>query len=192
MFALSFSFHNNTRQCPKSCAGTCLYFIIKVVGTTLWGPCLLCMVLGACCHSWMVLLGARHFSWVEVLGACCIVHGWWWCALVSLFLGGDGVPSSVFVHRGTWPLSLLWWSCHRSRVRVVGGRSCLQVLHPSLTASFLCAVVTCRPHFMSSASHVLIIVVCSCHVVVSCPPPHCPMLLLLLCPRCDVAPVLER
>ena len=37
MFALSFSFHNNTRQCPKSCAGTCLYFIIKVVGTTRGG-----------------------------------------------------------------------------------------------------------------------------------------------------------
>jgi len=34
MFALSFSFHNNTRQCPKSCAGTCLYFIIKVVDTS--------------------------------------------------------------------------------------------------------------------------------------------------------------
>jgi len=33
-FALSFSFHNNTRQCPKSCAGTCLYFIIKVVDTS--------------------------------------------------------------------------------------------------------------------------------------------------------------
>ena len=34
MFSLSFSFHNNTRQCPKSCAGTCLYFIIKVVDTS--------------------------------------------------------------------------------------------------------------------------------------------------------------
>ena len=57
------------------------------------------MVLGACCHAWMVLLGAHRFSWVEVLGACRIVRGWWWCALISPFLGGGGggAPSWVFV-----------------------------------------------------------------------------------------------
>ena len=47
-----------------------------------------------------MLLGARCFSWVEVLGARCIVCGWW-CALVLPFLGGGGgggVPSSVFMH----------------------------------------------------------------------------------------------
>ena len=51
----------------------------------------------------MVLLGARHFSWVEVLGARRIVRGWWWCALVSPFLGGGGggggAPSWVFMRR---------------------------------------------------------------------------------------------
>ena len=33
-FTLCFSFHKNTGHLPKSCAGSCLYFIIKVVATT--------------------------------------------------------------------------------------------------------------------------------------------------------------
>jgi len=80
------------------------------------------------------------------------------------------------------------WSCRHSRVRVVGGRSCLQALHPSSSSlvSFLCAVIACRPRRMSSASRVLIVVVCPRHVIVSCPPRHCPVLLSLPCPHCDV------
>ena len=135
---------------------------------------------------------------VIMCGWCCwgliIFHGWRCWGLVVLFVGGGGVPLSrrlwvvvVVVHpRG---FSCTVWSCRHLRVRVVGGRSCLRALHPSSLslASFLCAVIVCRPRRMSSASHVLIVVVCPRCVVVSCPPHRCPMLLSLPCPCCDVS-----
>jgi len=130
-------------------------------------------------------------------GWCCwgliVFHGWRCWGLVVLFMGGGGVPSSrhfwvvvVVVHPCGFSCAV--WSCRHSRVRVVGGRSCLWVLHPLLLslASFLCAVIACRPRRMSLALRVLIVVVCPCHVVVSCPPHCCPVLLSLPCPRCDV------
>jgi len=152
------------------------------------GPCLPFMVLGPRHHWWVVLvpcrqlqvvlLGPHHFSWVEWLGAGRIVHGWWWCALVGF--------------RAAWPLSLSWWSCPRSRERVVG-HSCLWTLHPSSS----CIGVLHRFHVPSSRilvvmcprhCHVsLIIVVCPRCVIVPCPP-HCyPMMLLLPCPHCDMS-----
>jgi len=124
----------------------------------------------------MVLLGARCFSWVEVLGARRIVHGWWWCALVSPFLGGGGgggAPSWVFVRRvvlspfegegGEWSFV---FAGIPSVVVVVG-----IVLH----------------RFCVLSSRVLIVVVCPRRVVVSCPPRRCPVLLSLPCLRCDVS-----
>jgi len=131
-------------------------------------------------------------------GWCCwglvVFHGWRCWGLVVLFVGGGGVPSScrfwvVVVVVRPCGFSCAVWSCHHSRVRVVGGRSCLRALHPSLSslASFLCAVVACRPRRMSSASRVLIVVVCPCRVIVSCPPRRCPVLLSLPCPRCDMS-----
>jgi len=84
-------------------------------GRPLWlvvlGPRLPFVVLGPHRHWWVVLvprrqlqvvlLGPRHFLWVEWLGAGRIVHGWWWCALVAPFVnGGGGAPSSVFMRHG--------------------------------------------------------------------------------------------
>jgi len=145
----------------------------------LWGPHLLCVV-----------LGAHRRAWVEVLGARRIVHGWWWCALVSLFLGGGGgggAPSSVFMHHvvlspfegegGGW----LFVFVGAPSVVVVG-----VVLHHFCVPSHV-VLVACPQHCVSSASCVLIVIVCPCHVVVSCPPRHCPVLLSLLCPHCDVS-----
>ena len=129
--------------------------------------------------------GAAGGLWVEVLGARRIVCGW--CALTSLFLGGgDGAPSSVFVHHGTWPSSLSWWSCRRLRVRVVGGHSCLRALHPSLSSSSSSIISVCC-HCVLSSLHVLAVIVCPLCIVVLCPPHCCPMLLLLLCPHCDMS-----
>jgi len=75
------------------------------------GPRLLFVVLGPRRHWWVVLvpcrqlrvvlLGPRRFSWVEWLGAGRIVRGWWWCALIALFVnGGGGAPLSVFMWHG--------------------------------------------------------------------------------------------
>jgi len=113
---------------------------------------------------------------------------------LSFFVGGGAGGSSycswvvVVVVRPRGFLCAMW-SCHHSRVRVVGGHSCLRALHPSSSslASFLCAVVTCHPRCVSSASCVLVVVVCPRRVIVSCPPRHCPVLLSLPCPHCDVS-----
>ena len=125
-----------------------------------------------------------------------IFHGWrcWGlivlfigggCALISLFLGGGGggAPSSVFVccvvlspFEGEG-----WWVViHVCRCSI---HHCHHWRRPAL---FLCAVVACHPHRMSMALCVLIIIVCPHRVVVSCPPCRCPVLLSLLCPRCDM------
>jgi len=112
----------------------------------------------------------------------------------SFFVGGGAGGSSyclwvVVVVVRPHGFSCAVWSCRHSRVRVVGGCLCLQALHLSSSslASFLCAVVTCHPCRVSSASRVLVIIVCPRHVVVSCPPRRCPVLLSLPCPRCDMS-----
>jgi len=103
-----------------------------------------------------------HCSWVVVV--CphhTICEWWWWCALVSF--------------HAAWPPSLSWWSCHRSRERVVG-RSCLQTLHPSSSN----VGILHRFHVLLSR---ILIVMCrpfcdvsfDCHVTVS-----------------DMAPVVKR
>jgi len=46
-------------------------------------------------------------------------------------------------------------------------------------------LVMCPRHHMSSALHVLVVVVCPRRVIVSCHR-RCPMLLSLLCPHCDM------
>jgi len=123
----------------------------------------------------MVLLGARRFSWVEVLGARCIVRGWWWCALVSPFLGGGGggVPSWVFVR-------CVVLSPFEGEG---GGWSFVFAGIPSIVV--VVGVILHR--FCVLSSRVLIVVVCPRCVVVSCPPRHCPVLLLLPYPRCDMS-----
>jgi len=91
--------------------------------------------------------------------------------LVVLFMGGGGVPSS----RRFWVVvvrphgfSCAVWSCCHSRVRVVGGCSCLQVLHPlSSSLASSCVVSVCCRH-VSSSSRVLSIV-CPRHHCVSSP-----------------------
>jgi len=135
------------------------------------------MVLGARRHAWMVLLGARRFSWVEVLGARRIVRGWWWCALVSPFLGGGGggVPLWVFMRRVVLP----------PFEGEGGGWSFMFVGTPSVV--IIVGVVSVCCHCVSSLLRVLVVVVCPRHVVVSCPPRHCPVLLSLPCPHCDVS-----
>ena len=162
---------------PLVCGGVgpLLPFMPGAVGPSsplhmvVWGPHSPCMVLGTCCHLWMV-----------VVCPCLAVSGWWWwCALVSFcvpwyvalitvvvvlspFEGEDGGWLFVFV--GAPSIVVIVVQCWH---------------HP---VSFLCAVITCPQHCMSLALHVLVIVVCPRHVVVLCPPHHCPMLLLLLCP----------
>ena len=166
-------------------------------GLSLWlvvlGPRSL-VVLGPCCQLQVVLLGPCHFSWVEGLGTGCIVHGWWWCALIVPFVNGGGAPSSVFLRHGPrhcrgGPVVARgrgWWVIH-----VCG---CSIHCHPMLAS---CVVSMCC-HRVS-----LIVIVCPRHVVVPCPPHHCPMMLLLPCPCCDMsfdchiavgdmAPVLKR
>ena len=127
--------------------------------------------------------GSSHCLWVVVGCPHLAVSGWWWCTLISFcapwyvalitvvvvlspFKGEGGGWSFVFA--GTPSIVDIIQCWHRP-------------------ASFLCAVVVCHPHRMSSASRVLVVVVCPHCVVVSCPPCHCPMLLLLPCPRCDVS-----
>ena len=133
-------------------------------------------------------------------GWCCwglvIFCGWRCWGLVVLFMGGGGVPSSrrfwvvvVVVHPHGFLCAV--WSCHHSRVRVVGGRSCLQALHPSsslLASSCIVSVwslhvilVACPRHCvsllslcvltMSLSRALLVIVPCCCHchaLVVTC------------------------
>ena len=143
------------------------------------------MVLGARHRVWMVLLGARGFLWVEVLGAHCIVRGWWWCALVSPFLGGGGggAPSWVFVHHvvlspfegegGGW---LFVFAGTPSVVIVVG-----VILRRFCVLSSRVVLVTCPWHRVSSLSlcvlavslsrALLVVVLCCCRcraLVVTC------------------------
>jgi len=119
-----------------------------------------------------------HCSWVVVV--CphrAVCEWWWWCALISF--------------HAAWLPSLSWWSCHCSRERVVG-HLCLWMLHLLLSRV---GVLRCF-HVPSSC---ILIVVCPCHcrvslvivmyprrVVVPCPPRRYPMMLLLLCPHCDM------
>jgi len=94
-----------------------------------------------------------HCSWVVVVCPRRAVCEWWWCALVGF--------------HAVWALSLSWWSCHRSRERVVG-HSCLQTLHPSSSR------VGVLRHFHVLSSHVLVVVACpsslSCVLTVSLSP----------------------
>ena len=128
--------------------------------------------------------GARCFSWVEVLGARRIVRGWWWCALVSPFLGGGGgAPSWVFVcHVVLSPfegegggLSFVFAGAP-SVVVVIG-----IVLHRFCVLSSHVILVACPQHCMSlsslcvlamSLSHALLVLVpycCRCHaLIVTC------------------------
>ena len=120
------------------------------------------------------ICGAGHSSFFMGGGAGCSSHCSWMVvvALVMPFLGGGGAPLSVFMRRGAWPLSLSWWSCRHSRVRVVGGHSCLQTLHPLLShigvmsLSCIISVCCCRvsspcccPLPSSSLSHVIVVAV---------------------------------
>ena len=120
-----------------------------------------------------------HCSWVVVVCPRRIIcEWWWWCTLVGF--------------RAAWPPSLLWWSCHCSRERVVG-RSCLWMLHPLSShvgvlrrfhvPSSRILIVVCPRHCRVS----LIVVVCPRRVIVPCPPRHYPVMLLLPCPRCDMS-----
>ena len=159
----------------------CLWLVVlgphHCLHVVVLGPHLPFVVLGPHRQLQVVLLGPRRFLWVEGLGAGCIVHGWWWCALIGF--------------HAAWPPSLSWWSCHCLRERVVG-HSCLQTLHPLLS----CIGVLHRFHMLSSCVLIimcphhchmsLIIVVCPHHVVVPCPPHHYPIM-LLLCPHCDMS-----
>jgi len=68
----------------------------------------------------------RRHLWMVLPGAHCIIHGWWWWALVAPFVGGTGAPlrfscAMVRVAPHCGP------GCH-SRVRVMGCCSCLWVL----------------------------------------------------------------
>jgi len=117
------------------------------------------------CQLWVVLLGPHRFSWVEWLGAGCIVCGWWWCALIAPFVnGGGGAPSSVFMWhvtqgRGSWVICVCGCSiCH-----------C-----PTLAS---CIVSVCCHHVSLLLSHVP----CCCHVSSPC---RCPLPSLSL--SCDV------
>jgi len=92
----------------------------------------------------------------------CVFHGWRCWGLVVLFVGGGGVPLSrcfwvvVVVVRPHGFLCTVW-SCHRSRVRVVGGHSCLQALHllsSSLASS--CIISVCCRCVLSSPCHCLV------------------------------------
>jgi len=75
---------------------------------------------------WFGALARCSWCWalVVICGGCCwvlvVFHGWrcW-------VLGG---PSLFFMCHGAWPSSLSWWSFRRSRMRVLGRRSCLQAL----------------------------------------------------------------
>ena len=60
---------------------------------------------------------SSHGSWVVVVCPHLIVCGWCWCALISLFVGGVGVPSSVFMCCGAWNGHGQWQS-------ILGGGSC--------------------------------------------------------------------
>jgi len=143
------------------------------------GPCRRWWVVLVPRHQlWVVVLGPCHFSQVEWLGTGHIVRGWWWCALVALFVnGGGGAPSSVFVRHGrrhcrgglVIARGRGWW------VVCVCRHSIRPCWHP---ASFVCVVVVYpRSHVSSSLSHV------PCHCCVSSPC-HCPLPSSLL--SCDV------
>ena len=94
-----------------------------------------------------------HCSWVVVVCPRHAVCEWWWCALIGF--------------RAAWAPSLSWWSCRRSRERVVG-HSCLRTLHPLLSR------VGVLRHFRVLSSCVLIIVACpsssSCVLTMSLSP----------------------
>ena len=104
----------------------------------------------------MVLLGARHFSWVEVLGAHRIVHR----VVLSPFEGEGGGWSFVFAGAP-------------SVVVVIG-----VVLHRFCVLSSHVVLVVCPRHHVSSSSlcvlavslsHALLVVVpCCCALVVMC------------------------
>jgi len=163
-------------------------------GRPLWlvvlGPRLPFVVLVPCHHWWVVLvprcqlqvvlLGPHHFSWVEWLGAGCIVCGWWWCALVAPFVnGGGGAPSLVFMWHGRHHcygvLSSLEGEGHGSFVSADAPSVIVLHWHP---ASFLCAVIVCP---CSHVSLSLLHVPCRCCVSSPC---HCPLPSLSL--SCDV------
>jgi len=122
--------------------------------------------------------GSSHCSWVVVVCLCLTISGWWWwCTLVG------------FMCCGMWPSSLSWWSCRHLRVRVVGGCSCLQALHPSSSIGVILhhfCVLSLRVILIACPHHRMFSSVCPHCVIVSCPPRRCPVLLSLLCPHCDV------
>jgi len=123
-------------------------------------------------------------------GWCCwglvVFRGWRCWGLIVLFVGGGGVPSScrfwvVVVVLRPRGFSCAMCSCHRSRVRVVGGRSCLWVFHPSSSSLASSCIVAVCCHCVSSSllcvlsmllSRALLVVVpCCCHcraLVVTC------------------------
>jgi len=123
-------------------------------------------------------------------GWCCwglvVFRGWRCWGLVVLFVGGGGVPSScrfwvVVVVVRPHGFSCAVWSCRRSRVRVVGGRSCLRAFHPSSSSlASSCIVSVCCRRVSSSSLCVLtmslsrallVVVPCCCHcraLVVTC------------------------
>ena len=129
-----------------------------------------------------MVLGARRFSWVEVLGAHRIVRGWWWHALVSLFLGGGGggVPSWVFMRRvvlspfegegGGWSFMFAGAPSVVIVVGIVLHRFCVLLLRVILVAcpqhgvssSLLCVLA------MSLSRALLVVVPCCCALVVTC------------------------
>jgi len=161
---------------------------IAVCGWWCWALIAICMwwywALVCCSWCWSLVVNCRWCCWGLV-----IFCGWRGWALVALFMGGGVVPSSVFMWHG--PLSPSWWSCHRSRERVVG-HSCLWTLHPLSSCIGIlrrfcvlssCVLVVMCPHHCCMS---LIIVMCPRRVVVPCPPCWYPVMLLLPCPRCDV------
>ena len=143
---------------PRCCSWLVVLGPRRHLHMVVLGPHLLFMVLGPHCHWWVLLgprhqlwvvwLGPHHFSWVEGLGTGCIVRGWWWCALVVLFVNGGGVPLSVFMQHSPH-------HCHGGPV-VTQGRG-WWVVHVCIIvpcwcpALFPCAGgLVCAPHVLIS------------------------------------------
>ena len=152
------------------------------MSAALLSSCTTCSALYICTsYSMHNHLGA-HFSLLGVdprltTHSCLLLPSW--LQLCEKFrVNTSHVPSSrrfwvvvVVVHPHGFSCAM--WSCRHSRVRVVGGHSCLRALHPSSSSlASSCIISVCCCH-ASSSSRVLGIA-CPCRHCVSSPC-HCLM-----------------